>query len=261
MSDVWSQHAQVYDLAFRPILETFARDAMTLSGLASKKGLCVLDVACGSGAMTLPLLKGGHIVTATDFSQEMLNIVEQRATQADFKDLKTILADGQTLEGIPDSHFDAVVSSFGIFLFPDRVQGWKSAHRVLKNGAILAALSWSNDSPNLLMIDRIMGRTSSFQSGNQTLDVEGFKNEVAACGFESVSVTKIKHEFCFTSGRFLLDSMLDNPVFRKATETAGRDMVSKEMADFLGLSVDVFLKTPVHFEGIALFCLAQKSLF
>jgi hypothetical protein len=50
MSDGWNKNAKIYDSKFRPLLEAFARDAMILSVLGSKKGVTVLDVACGSGA-------------------------------------------------------------------------------------------------------------------------------------------------------------------------------------------------------------------
>jgi ubiquinone/menaquinone biosynthesis C-methylase UbiE len=257
-SDAWTEHSKVYDEAFRPILETFAREAIALSGLSSTQECTVLDVACGSGAATLPLLEKGHKISATDYSQGMLDIVKSRATKAGFHELEAALSDGQVLEGFPDAHYDAVVSSFGIFLFPDRVQGWKSAHRVLKPGGKLVALSWSRNSANLQIIDHIMDKKSAFQSENATLEKDSFKKEVSSCGFRSVSVTEITHEFGFTSGRLLLDSMLDNPVFRKATEHLGRQIISTKMAEYLRLPVEIFLDKPVQYQGTALLCLAEK---
>lgn len=45
--------------------------------------------------------------------------------------------DGQALS-LESGSFDAVSSSFGIFLFPDRHAGWREAARVLKAGGLLA---------------------------------------------------------------------------------------------------------------------------
>lgn len=97
----------------------------------------VLDVACGTGDLSLELLKQGCQVTGVDLSSEMLAIAKQKTTSADF-----LLADAEHLP-FPDAAFDAVTCAFGVRNFVHLEQGLNEMSRVLKQDGCIIILEMS----------------------------------------------------------------------------------------------------------------------
>jgi SAM-dependent methyltransferase len=63
-----------------------------LAAMAVRPGESVLDVACGSGALALPLARAGHPVTGLDFSAGMLEILRRRAAEEALSGVSTVQA-------------------------------------------------------------------------------------------------------------------------------------------------------------------------
>ena len=80
----YAQLSQVYDAFMgRVDYEGWAKDiAETLKDHGVLPGAEILDAACGTGSIAIPLKKGGYRVTASDISEEMLNIAAARARSA-----------------------------------------------------------------------------------------------------------------------------------------------------------------------------------
>eukprot|EP01133_Synstelium_polycarpum_P013715 gene13715-16169_t len=104
-----------------------------------------LDVACGSGALTLPLAERvlqvpGSLVTAVDFSKDMINILtkrtEERGLAVDIHEM-----DGMNLI-LPSNEYDHTFSVSGLIFFPDRIKGLSEMHRVLKPGGTALIVAW-----------------------------------------------------------------------------------------------------------------------
>ena len=93
-----------------------------------------LDVACGTGDMSLLLTERGVSVTGVDISEEMLNIARQKTTSAIFQ-----LADAEHLP-FADSEFDAVTCAFGVRNFVHLETGLSEMLRVLKPGDTMVIL-------------------------------------------------------------------------------------------------------------------------
>ncbi len=109
-------------------------------------GGTVLDNACGTGAATQEFLKVHPTakVSAADITPPMVQsfqaiIAADPALAAQVKDLR--LENGETLT-YPDDAFDAVLTNFGIFFFPDPVAGAKQIYRTLKPGGTAAVTLW-----------------------------------------------------------------------------------------------------------------------
>lgn len=68
----------------------------------------VLDVGCGSGHMTLEVLRKGWEVTATDISPEMVNLTKKLAEKEGFF-LKARLIGAESIRGLGENLFDNVV--------------------------------------------------------------------------------------------------------------------------------------------------------
>ena len=77
----------------------------------------------------------------------MLDYAKARHSGADRERIEWKQADAQALP-FPDQSFDAVVCQFGVMFFPDKVQGYKEARRVLKPGGQFIFTVWDKISEN-----------------------------------------------------------------------------------------------------------------
>ena len=82
---------------------------------------------------------------ATDLNQPMLNHAMTR--QAHDGRMQWRQADALALP-FEDQSFDAVACQFGVMFFPDKVQGYKEARRVLKPGGHFLFNVWDRISEN-----------------------------------------------------------------------------------------------------------------
>jgi demethylmenaquinone methyltransferase/2-methoxy-6-polyprenyl-1,4-benzoquinol methylase len=102
----------------------------------------VLDVACGTGDLSLELQKSGEAkVIGTDFCRPMLAVAREK-NQKNQTAIPYIEGDGMNLS-FADNTFDAVTIAFGLRNFSNWLDGLKELHRVLKPGGKLAILEFS----------------------------------------------------------------------------------------------------------------------
>ena len=120
----WQQFAHTYD--HRLGGSTFAVAEHILAAVASpQKNSLTLDNSCGTGAFTVELQKKfpGTPVRAVDNSPGMINIMHGLIEQHGWQDhVTTEVMDAQHLT-FPDDTFDLSVNNFGIFFYPNPVQG------------------------------------------------------------------------------------------------------------------------------------------
>ncbi|HEU4825670.1 MAG TPA: methyltransferase domain-containing protein [Dongiaceae bacterium] len=126
--------AEVYDDRFVPAL--FAHWGPVMCEIAGiRTGDRVLDVACGTGALTRAALERagpqGKVV-GIDPNQDMLAVARRRNPDIDWREGRA--------EAIPfpDASFDAVASQFGFMFFEDRAGALREMMRVLRPGRRLA---------------------------------------------------------------------------------------------------------------------------
>ena len=103
----------------------------------------VLDVACGTGDLTLLLAKAGYSVIGADISEGMLDIAKKRIASASISEPKPTLVNGNC-EALPfdNESFDAVTIGYGIRNFDNRPAALKELLRVLKKGGELMILEF-----------------------------------------------------------------------------------------------------------------------
>jgi SAM-dependent methyltransferase len=95
----------------------------------------VLDVACGTGALTLAAaarVTPGGAVLGLDANPQMLAVARRKHPAIEWHEGRA--------ESLPfaDASFDAVVSQFGLMFFDDRVAALREMQRVLRPGGHLA---------------------------------------------------------------------------------------------------------------------------
>ena len=116
-----------------------------------KRSGSVLDLGCGSGAVSLIVLSHhrkhfGNVV-ATDASKSMvertkLRVSEKYGTEASFS---AVSADGQCLPDEWADKFDVVLSNFAVIFFPEPLQGLREMIRCLTPSTGVAAFTaWGN---------------------------------------------------------------------------------------------------------------------
>src|SRR5262245_33578231 len=126
----WDRIAAGYDRTNTPTQIWLGHEGLRRVGL--RAGMRFLDVAAGSGALSIPAARLGAHVLATDQSPVMLELLAARA-RAEGLAIETRVMDGHGLE-LADDSFDVAGSQFGVMLFPDMPKGIREMVRVAKPG-------------------------------------------------------------------------------------------------------------------------------
>jgi demethylmenaquinone methyltransferase/2-methoxy-6-polyprenyl-1,4-benzoquinol methylase len=107
------------------------------------EGSRVLDVACGTGDLSLVLDEAGAArVVGLDFCRPMLEIARIKA-ESDSRTIPFVEGDALRLP-FADETFDAVTIAFGLRNLAGVADGLRELRRVLKDGGRLAVLEFSS---------------------------------------------------------------------------------------------------------------------
>jgi ubiquinone/menaquinone biosynthesis C-methylase UbiE len=160
----------------------------------------VLETAAGTGILTRALASRlpVHVrIVTTDLNQPMLNQAMARLSHDDRIEWRQ--ADALAL---PFAHqsFDAVACQFGAMFFPDKIQAYKEARRVLKPGGHFFFNVWDRISENEFA-DVVTKTLATLFPNDPPLfmartphgyhDVEQIRRELNAAGFVNVSVDAV----------------------------------------------------------------------
>ena len=109
--------------------------------LALTPGTSVLDVACGSGNLSIPAARAGAIVRGLDIAPNLIEAARQRALAEGLK----IEFDEGDAERLPyaDSSFDVVVTMFGAMFAPRPETTAAELLRVCRSGGRIAMANWT----------------------------------------------------------------------------------------------------------------------
>lgn len=109
-----------------------------------KSGDDVLDISCGTGLVTFPIVNAvgpGGSVTAIDLSEGMIDIAADVAAEKGLQNISFKHMDAEQLD-LPDSSFDIAVNSLGMMYYPDPDKALSEMNRVVKPKGQAAALVW-----------------------------------------------------------------------------------------------------------------------
>jgi ubiquinone/menaquinone biosynthesis C-methylase UbiE len=189
---------EIYDRFLVPLI--FESYALDLAGrVASTQPQAVLETAAGTGVLTRAM--SGRLpqtvrIVATDLNQPMLN--HAAARQSDAR-LTWQQADALALP-FEERSFDVVACQFGVMFFPDKIQGYREARRVLKPGGRFLFNVWDKISENefadvvtqaLATVfpqypPRFMARTPHGYH-----DTDQIRDQLAVAGFANVSIDAV----------------------------------------------------------------------
>jgi ubiquinone/menaquinone biosynthesis C-methylase UbiE/pimeloyl-ACP methyl ester carboxylesterase len=216
----WDRIAPAYDRTNTPTQMRLGSEGLKRAGL--RKGMRFLDVASGSGSLSIPAARLGAQVLAIDQSPVMLDLLKARAHKEGLE-IETRVMDGQALQ-LPDNAFDVVGSQFGVMLFPDMPRGIREMARVAKPGGRVLVHAYSD--PHRIdflgfFIDAVQSVRPDFNGPPadhpplefQLADPEKLRSTLAAAGLKSVTVETIIETTEFKNGEALWDWVVwSNPL-------------------------------------------------
>jgi len=117
---------------------------LLLARLGIAGGESVLEIGCGTGALTVPLAAAvgerGRVV-AVDISEPMLKVARQRVGERGLQNVTLLLGDAQVFE-FESAAFDLATSRMGVMFFADPAAAFRNIDRVLKPGGRLVFACW-----------------------------------------------------------------------------------------------------------------------
>lgn len=135
----YGQIAPIYDILMSDVdYKSWAEYILKLLGRAgAKPGQSLLDLACGTGAMTLLLARAGYRVTGMDLSPEMLKVARQKSMDQGLE-LEFFSGDLRTFR--TESNYNVITcffDSINYLLTPEDVAAcFATVHRALEPGGV-----------------------------------------------------------------------------------------------------------------------------
>jgi len=140
--EAWDAIAAAYDEHVTAGESDLAEAALRLAGL--RAGDAFLDVAAGTGGLSLPAARLGAKVLATDWSPSMVDLFNARAT-AEGLDAASRVMDCHALD-LTDDTFDVTGSQFGVMLVPDQARALREMVRVTRPGGRVLLIAYGDPS-------------------------------------------------------------------------------------------------------------------
>lgn len=141
--NAWDELAVGYDQFVTPSHSSLAEQALRLVGL--RAGMRFLDVAAGTGALSIPAARLGAQVVATDISPAMIARLDARVSVEGLANVQSCVMDAHALD-LEDDTFDVSASQYGVMLLPDLPRGLRELARVTRPGGRVLLIAFG--SPN-----------------------------------------------------------------------------------------------------------------
>ncbi|EFA76935.1 putative SAM dependent methyltransferase [Heterostelium album PN500] len=271
----WGLAAETYGEIMKQTNFTrmFAIDCLdlTIPVDAVKSDLLILDIASGSGALSIPaaerVQKHNGRVIATDFAPEMIDFQNREIESLPSAiPIETKIMDGQNLE-FPDQTFDFCYSVFGLIFFPNQKKGFTEILRVLKPGGKVGIASWSETT----FLSRLIVATMKKIYGDigmeppskpyamvSLADPVSFENCLRDCGFKNIEITTTVHTLRTNDVPEFARFYKNNPVIEALKLQLPEELRLKFEPTYQEIINESFKSGVVEIEGIAHIAVAQK---
>lgn len=217
----WDQLAEGYDKLLTPRNMPLAEKALQRVGLRS--GMRLLDVAPGSGALSIPAARLGAHVVAADISPKMVEHLAARAHEEGLSNLEARVMDGHALD-LEDNTFDIAASQFGVMLFPDLPRGLRELARVTKPGGRVLVVTFGPPQ-QVEFLTFFVGAIKAVVPGFagppmdppplpfQVSNPEVLRQRLTEAGLNDISVETVTDEYEVPSGQEFYDAIThSNPI-------------------------------------------------
>jgi ubiquinone/menaquinone biosynthesis C-methylase UbiE len=256
----WDAASDDYSRIFAPFTAQFAADVVRLYPPGSEDA--VLEIAAGSGALTIELAKYARSVLATDISPRMVERIDANAPE----NVRAAVMDAMHID-VPTESYDAAYCLFGVMFFPDVGLGFQQVARSIKRGGACVIASWNRRStlldPIAAALEKVMPGSPPAQALSSP-PVLGTAEEIGAqfraAGFSGVEVEEVTRFFELPSREMYVQEFPRiNPM-----GIAMQKMIPPPVSAALGAQIDAELAAkfgdgPVRLEGVANIARALRS--
>jgi SAM-dependent methyltransferase len=146
VGEAWVRHAEVHDRHAAPF-----GDAV-LDAVGPFGGAAVLDVGCGTGAISAEVAsRGAGEVVGVDISRPM---IEAARASNDRPNVRFVIGDAATLDD--SARYDVILSRFGVMFFDDPAEAFTRLRTVGTPDARLGFCCWGPPADNPWMLVPVM---------------------------------------------------------------------------------------------------------
>ncbi len=223
----------IYDEFLVPLIfEPYADDLSRR--IAALEPKTVLETAAGSGVVTralAPRLAEDTCYVVTDLNQPMLDRAKRQQPPDDR--LAWQQADALNLP-FKDEAFDVICCQFGVMFFPDKVEGYRSAHRTLREGGKFIFNVWDHIRENAFA-HSVTNSASAYFTDDPPLflartphgyhDVEKIDSDLRAAGFEQIEIHTISHQSTAATPRIPAVAYCQGTPLRNELEARNPDLL------------------------------------
>lgn len=201
--------AERYDSVMVPVIfQPWARELLRRQ--PPQQGDRILDLACGTGAVTREIASHGTgfaKLAGVDMSADMLAVAATKADEIGIK-AEWFEADAGNLP-FPDANFDLAYCQQALQFFPDRVAALRELHRVLARGGRVAFCVSRGLSENPLLmaqataLEKHVGAEAgaAVRAICQLSDPEEIRANFEAAGFQDIRLETVSLTLHHPDGR------------------------------------------------------------
>lgn len=113
-------------------------------------GMQVLDLACGDGAIALPMARRGADVVGVDIASNLVAAAQARVAAEGLRNCCIVEGDASDLKDLRDDSFDLVVTMFGAMFAPRPYDVAREMVRVTRPGGRIVMGNWIPGDPTLV---------------------------------------------------------------------------------------------------------------
>lgn len=216
--------APVYETVGPPLFDHFGALLVEVCGV--RRGDRVLDLAAGSGAVSVPALAAvgpAGSLLAVDIAPGMVERLGARLSSTGHRAAQAVLGDAASPQVPPDA-FVAALCGFGLFFLRDPVAALRSWRLAARPGGTIAVSTWGREDEafGALRDALVDAGIQARPHGEDFDDPRVLGNALREAGLDEVSVTTVAVDLTLPDVDALLRWASEHPRRACVARTAGR---------------------------------------